>query len=100
MASFNAAVGIEAHGRLLDRSRDFETFALAKDTPGEKTPLLKITARSQAKDAGEALPNLAEEFNGKSPDLGAFELGSVVPHYGPRKDPGVVPLEWVLKHQR
>ena len=68
--------------------------------PGKDAPLIKITATGQAKDAGVALPNIAEEFDGKSPDLGAFEAGGPVPHYGPRKDPDAVPMEWVLKHQR
>ena len=47
-----------------------------------------------------ALPNLAEEFEGRSPDLGALEAGIRPPHYGPRDDPGTVPTNWVLTHQR
>jgi hypothetical protein len=100
LPSLTAAIGIEAHGRLLDRTKDFESFTVTKESSGKDAPIIAITPNGQAKDAGVALPNIAEEFNGKSPDLGAFELGSALPHYGPRPDPNAIPVEWVLKHQR
>jgi hypothetical protein len=98
LLSLNAVIGIEAYGRVLDRAKDFEPFTVTQEMPGKDAPLIQITPGGQAKDAGVALPNIAEEFDGQSPDLGAFE--STVPHYGPRDDPAVVPMEWVLKHQR
>lgn len=100
LPALSAAIGIEAHGRVLDRTRDFEAFTVTKETPGQDMPLIKIAPQGEAKDAGVALPNLAEEFDGRSPDLGAFEAGARVPHYGPRNDPDAVPAEWILKHQR
>ena len=43
-------------------------------------------------DAGIVLPNINDEFTGRAPDLGAFELGKPLPHYGPRSEaPGAVP---------
>jgi hypothetical protein len=30
------------------------------------------------------LPNVNEDANGSAPDLGALEVGRLVPHYGPR----------------
>jgi hypothetical protein len=39
---------------------------------------------SVAVDAGVQLPNVNDGFTGKAPDLGAFEVGGPVPHYGPR----------------
>ena len=100
LPSLSAAIGIEAHGRVLDRARDFEPFTVTPEMPGKDAPLIRITADGQAKDAGVALPNIAEEFDGKSPDLGAFEAGAPIPHFGPRADPNAVPVDWVLKHQR
>ena len=94
LSSLSAAIGIEAHGRVLDRIKDFEPFAMTREMPGKDAPLIQIAASGQAKDAGVALPNIAEEFDGKSPDLGAFEAGGRVPHFGPRDDPDAVPMEW------
>ena len=34
---------------------------------------------------GAVPPNINDGFRGKAPDLGAFEVGWPVPHYGPRK---------------
>jgi hypothetical protein len=35
-------------------------------------------------DAGEVLPNFNDGFAGKLPDLGAYDIGTDVPAYGPR----------------
>jgi hypothetical protein len=32
------------------------------------------------------LPNINDQFSGSGPDLGAFEFGTALPHYGPRND--------------
>jgi len=34
-------------------------------------------------DAGAVLPSIHDSFTGKAPDLGAYEVGKPVPHYGP-----------------
>ncbi len=100
LPSLSAVIGIEAHGRVLNRANDFEAFTVTQEMPGKDAPLIKLSAQSQAKDTGVALPNIAEEFDGNSPDLGAFESGARVPHFGPRDDPNAMPMEWVLKHQK
>ena len=46
---------------------------------------LRLSPRSRAIDSGQPLPGLNDGFHGKSPDLGAYELGDPLPHYGPRK---------------
>ena len=35
-------------------------------------------------DAGVRLPGINDDFTGRAPDLGAYEVGKAVPHYGPR----------------
>jgi len=35
-------------------------------------------------DTGVLLPTINDDFTGKAPDLGAYELGRPLPHYGPR----------------
>ena len=38
-------------------------------------------------DAGMLLPTINDDFTGAAPDLGAYERGVDVPHYGPRQWP-------------
>jgi hypothetical protein len=38
-------------------------------------------------DAGVLLPTINDDFTGKAPDLGAYELDRPIPHYGPREWP-------------
>ncbi|MBI2194369.1 MAG: hypothetical protein HYU36_20520 [Planctomycetes bacterium] len=45
---------------------------------------LTLKTGSPAIDAGAALPNLAEDFEGEAPDLGAYEHGRPPRHFGPR----------------
>ena len=45
---------------------------------------LRLSPSSQAIDAGVVLPNVNDGYQGTAPDLGAHELGSSPPHYGPR----------------
>jgi len=40
---------------------------------------------SRAVDAGTVVPNVTDGFSGSAPDLGAYELGHPLPHYGPRQ---------------
>jgi hypothetical protein len=47
---------------------------------------LRLRPLSAAVDAGEFIPNINTHFNGSAPDLGAFELGQKIPHYGPRPE--------------
>ena len=39
---------------------------------------------SDAIDRGVVLPNFNDDYTGKAPDLGCFEYGRSLPHYGPR----------------
>ena len=45
---------------------------------------LRLAADSAAIDAGLALPNVNDGWGGAAPDLGAYEAGRPLPHYGPR----------------
>ena len=48
----------------------------------------RLKAGSAAVDRGIALPNVTDGFTGRAPDLGALELDTPLPHYGPRPTPG------------
>jgi hypothetical protein len=45
----------------------------------------QLKARTAAIDAGTIIPTINDDYTGKMPDLGAYELGRPLPHYGPRK---------------
>jgi hypothetical protein len=45
---------------------------------------LRLSEHSGAVDKGVVLPGLNDVFDGKAPDLGAYEWGAEMPHYGPR----------------
>ncbi len=45
------------------------------------------TSPNPAVDAGTLLPTINDDFTGKAPDLGAYELDRPIPHYGPREWP-------------
>jgi hypothetical protein len=45
---------------------------------------LRLKPGTLAIDAGEVLPGFNDGYQGRAPDLGAYELGEPLPHYGPR----------------
>jgi hypothetical protein len=45
---------------------------------------LRLREGAAAIDAGIELPNVTDGFQGRAPDLGAYEFGVPLPHYGPR----------------
>jgi hypothetical protein len=50
-----------------------------------------LKADSAAIDRGMELPTITDGFTGSAPDLGAFEYGKPLPHYGPERWPLGVP---------
>jgi len=48
---------------------------------------LRLKPGTAAVDAGTLLPNVNDLYRGKAPDLGCYELGEPLPHYGPRPAP-------------
>ena len=47
----------------------------------------RLRPGSAAIDRGIVLPSITDGFTGAAPDLGAYELGSTPPAYGPRAWP-------------
>src|SRR5690606_27435202 len=52
--------------------------------PEWNVPDLRLKQGSKAIDAGIHIPNINDNYFGNAPDIGAYELGQTVPHYGPR----------------
>jgi hypothetical protein len=101
LSALAANVGIERHGVVVDKHKIFERYTPPPYEPGRAPVFTLRNERTAAVDAGAALPNVAEEFAGTAPDLGAYEAGAKPPHVGPRgADWQKVHTDWGLKHQR
>lgn len=85
LAAFSDATGHEKHGLMVNFSI-FENAPLpvrgATTAPQQYD--LGLRAGSIALDAGLPLPNINDDFTGAGADLGAYERGRALPHYGPR----------------
>ena len=57
------------------------------ETSGGFTQYLETKLRNPAIEAGIPLPTINDNFTGSAPDLGAYERGAEIPHYGPRTWP-------------
>lgn len=85
LEGFARTIGIEAHAVALEMNELFEVgdvLAYAREMWSPKSLTLKPS--SKAVDVGCIVPGICEEFSGKAPDLGAYELGAPPTHYGPR----------------
>jgi malectin (di-glucose binding ER protein) len=92
-ADFRKKSGLEAHGVEVDYSI-FEKAIDPRSLPRERPHLiplidpatvdLRLKEGCPAVNAGKVIANVNENFTGKAPDLGAYERGKPVPHYGPR----------------
>lgn len=80
--------GLEEHGIEIT----WADFAHIDGRPNGETVVwpdawsVMLTADSRAVDAGAVLPNISDSFTGDAPDIGAWETGRPVPHYGPSPD--------------
>lgn len=88
LAEFRAATGQETHGLEVD----FDVFEhLVPPDPALRHAVyhamdlnFRLLPTSQAVDAGVVIPTVNDGFAGPAPDLGALEVGTVGPSYGPR----------------
>jgi hypothetical protein len=89
LAEYIRATGQDRHSVLLD----YDVFVRVK-MPDKSDPQrlyspedfdFRLNPGSAAVDAGMLLPTINDDYEGKMPDLGAYELGRPLPHYGPRK---------------
>ena len=88
LKEFSKRTGFESHG--IELQADIFVNVPLPDTsnPGHVYPVkdydFRLKSASKAVDAGCILPNITDNFEGKAPDLGALEVGTELPHYGPR----------------
>jgi hypothetical protein len=85
LPSLSQAVRIERHALRVRKEELFEVpDILAYVAEPYSAKRLTLRKDCAAIDAGQPLPNLCDDFNGRAPDLGAYESGKPAPHYGPR----------------
>jgi hypothetical protein len=53
--------------------------------PERNVPDLRPQKDSRVVDAAVVIPNVNDDYKGKAPDCGAYEVNQKLPHYGPRK---------------
>ena len=88
LADLRAATGQEEHGIEVD----YDVFENLQAPDAGKPQAVyharnlnfHLKAGGKAVDTGIRLPNVNDDYTGKAPDLGAYELGQPVPVYGPR----------------
>ena len=84
LAEFAAATGTEKNSRRVSKEAIFDSWKISPE-PGP-TPVYNLTLvkTGDAVDCGSPVPNLSGPLVGKAPDLGAWELGRPLMHFGPR----------------
>ena len=87
LEEYAATTGQDTHSLLVD----YDVFV--KVTPPGPDPRtlykpadfdFQLRPGSAAVDRGVRLPGVNDDATGAAPDLGAYEIGRAVPHYGPR----------------
>ena len=87
LKAYSDATGQDRHSVLVD----YDVFVQVTPPGPDPRTLYKpadfdfqLRPGSVAVDAGVLLPGVNDAFTGKAPDLGAYEAGRPLPHYGPR----------------
>jgi hypothetical protein len=87
LKEFSQATGQDRHSVLVD----YDVFVRVSAPGPDPRTLYKpsdfdfhLRTGSAAVDAGVRLPGVNDDFTGRTPDLGAYEVERPLPHYGPR----------------
>jgi Right handed beta helix region len=87
LKEYSEATGQDRHSLLVD----YDVFVHVTPPGSDPRTLYKpsdfdfqLRPGSIAVDAGVRIPGVNDDFTGRAPDLGAYEIGRPLPHYGPR----------------
>ncbi|MDH3650453.1 MAG: right-handed parallel beta-helix repeat-containing protein [Saprospiraceae bacterium] len=90
IVDFYNLTGQEEHGILIDHQTCLDSLDYTElpSLPGEVHYFIRqyntINPACNAVDAGIVLTGINEDYSGSAPDLGAYEIGKALPHYGVR----------------
>ncbi len=85
LEDFQTATGLQPHAIHINKDTCFETFNVPTAPPASMPfQYMALKNSCNAVDAGVLLPNINNQFSGQAPDLGPYEVGADLPHYGPR----------------
>jgi hypothetical protein len=91
LAEYSKATGQDRNSLLVDydmfvnvRRLDAQDVSTLQKLSKAEDSDFRLKPGSAAVDTGTPLPNVADGFTGRAPDLGALEVGAPLPHYGPR----------------
>jgi len=88
LKDFQTATKEEEHAVILPVKGLFATGVTLPESADKMVDIavndLRLAGGTAAIDAGYVFPGITDGYKGKAPDLGAYELGSELPHYGPR----------------
>ncbi|WP_419600143.1 right-handed parallel beta-helix repeat-containing protein [Thiolapillus sp.] len=85
LTNFSRATGLQTHGIRISRNSCFTQFEIPMAPPAPMPfQYMALKPGCNAVDAGVVLANINEGYTGNAPDLGPYELGKELPHYGPR----------------
>jgi hypothetical protein len=88
LRDFTSGTGQDAHSIMFDPA-SFVRFTMPNKSDisylySADDYDLRLKSGSSAIDKGKVLPNVTDGFSGAAPDIGAYEHGDDLPHYGPR----------------
>ena len=85
---FRTHTGQELHSIQIHQNSCFENLNYTVEPGGAvdsfHVEYNTLLASCNAVDAGIILPSINDNYNGSNPDLGAYERGATLPHYGVR----------------
>lgn len=92
LQSYVQATGQDRHSRVVDygifMNAPMPNFSDPTRVIAIDSVDLRLREGAAAIDAGTVLPNITDGFRRSAPDLGAYEFGAPLPHYGPRLPAG------------
>ena len=87
LAQYQVGAGQDQHSVLVDFDIFEKVTAPGKDPRTLYDPAdfnFSLRPGSAAVDAGVPMAGINDRYTGRAPDLGAYEIGQPLPHYGPR----------------
>lgn len=92
LGDFQVATGLQPNAIHINKKTCFETFNIPSAPPASMPfQHMSLKKSCNAVDAGVLLPNINDRFSGSAPDLGPYEVGASLPHYGPRANVNTEP---------